>query len=35
MSSKHLKDPGNFKKFNTTNNSYDDNLKVYIRIRPP
>ena len=35
MSSKHLKDPGNFKKFSTTNNSYDDNLKVYIRIRPP
>ena len=35
MSSKQLNDHKNFKKFFTNNYSYDDNLKVYIRVRPP
>ena len=35
MSSRQLNDLKNIKKFNSINNSYDDNLKVYIRIRPP
>ena len=34
MSSRQLNDLKN-KKFNSINNSYDDNLKVYIRVRPP
>ena len=35
MSSRQLNDLKNIKKFNSINNSYDDNLKVYIRVRPP
>ena len=35
MSVNQLNEQKNLKKFNTTNFSYDDNLKVYIRVRPP
>ena len=35
MSTKQLNNQRNLKKFNTNNYSYDDNLKVYIRVRPP
>ena len=35
MSVNQLNEQKNFKKFATTNFSYDDNLKVYIRVRPP
>ena len=35
MSSKQVNDHKTFKKYNTNNYSYDDNLKVYIRVRPP
>ena len=35
MSSKLLYDQKSFKKFNSSNCCSDDNLKVYIRIRPP
>ena len=35
MSTKQLSNPRNAKKYHTSNYSYDDNLKVYIRVRPP
>ena len=35
MSVNQLNEQKNLKKFATTNFSYDDNLKVYIRVRPP
>ena len=35
MSNNHLTEQRNFKKYNSNNYSYDDNLKVYIRVRPP
>jgi len=35
MSVNQLNDQKNAKKFTSTNFSYDDNLKVYIRVRPP
>jgi len=35
MSVNQLNDQKNSKKFTSTNFSYDDNLKVYIRVRPP
>ena len=36
MSSRQLNEPKNIKKNNSINNNYyDDNLKVYIRVRPP
>ena len=35
MSVNQLNEQKNLKKFTTTNFSYDDNLKVYIRVRPP
>ena len=35
MSSKLLNDQKSFKKYNSSNSCSDDNLKVYIRIRPP
>ena len=35
MSSKQINDQKTFKKLNLNNYSYDDNLKVYIRVRPP
>ena len=35
MSSNQINDQRINKKYNTNNYSYDDNLKVYIRVRPP
>ena len=35
MCSSQLSEQKNYKKLNTGNFSYDDNLKVYIRVRPP
>lgn len=35
MSVNQLNEQKNLRKFATTNSSYDDNLKVYIRVRPP
>jgi len=35
MSNNHLNEQRNLKKYNSNNYSYDDNLKVYIRVRPP
>ena len=35
MSSKQINDQKAFRKFSINNYSYDDNLKVYIRVRPP
>ena len=35
MSNNHLTEQRNSKKYNSNNYSYDDNLKVYIRVRPP
>ena len=35
MSNSLLNEQKNLKKHNSSNYSYDDNLKVYIRVRPP
>ena len=35
MSNNLLNEQKSFKKYNSSNYSYDDNLKVYIRVRPP
>ena len=35
MNNNQLNEQKSFKKYNTSNYSYDDNLKVYIRVRPP